>query len=126
MPTKRSIKVVAIAPYVVAALLCYLIGWQESALHGPSDYSSIFHSQNAGGGAGVTLAAHQPASRRKTPPERMLVVPKMRKDDVSWLDIWLPDLPKTVYTPDDPTTPHHVPKNRGLEAEVGPWDLDRK
>lgn len=46
----------------------------------------------------------------------MLVVPKLAKDDISWLSVWLPGIPHTIYDIGDPSAPHHVPANRGKEA----------
>lgn len=68
------------------------------------------------GGQAAALAGIPEHSRI---PERTLVVPKLAHDDISWLSIWLPDVPRTIYTPGDPTTPHPVPgHNTGKEAST--------
>ncbi|OJD40468.1 uncharacterized protein BKCO1_100091 [Diplodia corticola] len=50
---------------------------------------------------------------------RVLVVPRMRDEDVSWIDgvrEEMPDLQTAVYVMDDPWADFHVPKNKGRES----------
>jgi hypothetical protein len=49
---------------------------------------------------------------------RMIVVPKMKKEDISWLDEEFPDTGKAIYVVDDRKAPLHPPKNKGNEAMV--------
>jgi hypothetical protein len=49
---------------------------------------------------------------------RVIVVPKMKKEDTSWLDEEFPDPLKAIYVVDDRKTPLHPPKNKGNEAMV--------
>ena len=39
---------------------------------------------------------HAQAENRRT-PDRMIVVPKTRKDDICWLSVYLPQIRHTVY-----------------------------
>ncbi|KAL9124769.1 MAG: hypothetical protein Q9217_005931 [Psora testacea] len=56
------------------------------------------------------------------PPEasysRVMVVPRMKDEDVSWMNEELPDLNVTVYVANDPMSPLHPPKNKGHEVMV--------
>lgn len=50
---------------------------------------------------------------------RVLVVPRMKNEDVSWIDDVreeLPDLQTAVYVMDDPWADFRVPKNKGRES----------
>jgi hypothetical protein len=49
---------------------------------------------------------------------QIIVVPKMKAEDISWLEQELPDTPKAVYVVDDRRAPLHPPKNKGNEAMV--------
>ena len=49
-------------------------------------------------------------------PDRMIVVPKMQKDDISWLSVYLPQIRHTVYAVDNTNAPFHPPVNKGNEA----------
>jgi hypothetical protein len=49
---------------------------------------------------------------------RTVVVPKMKSEDISWLDEELSDTPKAIYVVDDKKAPLHPPKNKGNEAMV--------
>lgn len=58
-----------------------------------------------------------------------IVIPKTKKEDLTWLQIELPDAPLMVYEVDNPNAVNKVPKNKGREAMVctpGPrprfWD----
>ncbi|KAJ9649003.1 hypothetical protein H2201_002085 [Coniosporium apollinis] len=53
-----------------------------------------------------------------TPYTRILVIPRLKTQDVSWITTELPDLPTAIYTVDDPSAPLTVPKNKGHEAMV--------
>ncbi|KAJ9611213.1 hypothetical protein H2200_004396 [Cladophialophora chaetospira] len=78
----------------------YIYGENDpKALYDPS----LFHS-----------GAAKPAGQNYT---RMLVMGRLAKEDVSWLDKDLPDLPKTIYIVD---APDHsgLPANKGHEGMV--------
>ncbi|KAI4193962.1 MAG: hypothetical protein LQ350_008045 [Teloschistes chrysophthalmus] len=49
---------------------------------------------------------------------RVVVIPKMKEDDVSWIAEELPKLDLAIYIADDPTTLMHPPKNKGHEVMV--------
>ncbi|TID26442.1 hypothetical protein E2P81_ATG00916 [Venturia nashicola] len=49
---------------------------------------------------------------------RTIVVPKLKKEDTSWLDEEFPNTPKAVYVVDDRNASLHPPKNKGNEAMV--------
>lgn len=52
----------------------------------------------------------------KRAPERMIVVPKMQEDDISWLSVYLPQIRHTIYAVDNVNAPFHPPVNKGNEA----------
>lgn len=47
-----------------------------------------------------------------------LVVARMTKENVTWLDNYLTDWKKVIYVVDDPKAEHTVPVNKGREAMV--------
>ena len=47
---------------------------------------------------------------------RMLVVPSLKDDDVSWIKSELPEIDTAIYVADDPAAPLHPPKNKGHEV----------
>lgn len=49
---------------------------------------------------------------------RVLVVPRIQKENITWMDQELPDIEKVVYVADDPHAPLHPPENKGHEAMV--------
>jgi len=49
---------------------------------------------------------------------KTIVVPKLKREDTSWLDEELPDIPKTIYVVDDEQARLRPPKNKGREAMV--------
>ncbi|KAL9117853.1 MAG: hypothetical protein Q9187_005605 [Circinaria calcarea] len=58
-----------------------------------------------------------PTSQSTVPSyDRTLVVARLKKEDVSWIQNELPDLHTAIYVVDDPTAEFHVPKNKGHEA----------
>jgi hypothetical protein len=46
------------------------------------------------------------------------VVPRLKKEDVSWIQKEVPDLQTAIYVVDDPKAPLHPPKNKGHEVMV--------
>lgn len=49
---------------------------------------------------------------------RVLVVPRLRDDDISWIAEELSDLKVAVYVANDPTASWHPPKNKGHEVMI--------
>ena len=49
---------------------------------------------------------------------RILVVPRMRRENVDWLKEELPDLQTAIYVADDPNAPLHPPENKGHEVMI--------
>src|SRR2546430_3170769 len=49
---------------------------------------------------------------------RLLVMPRTKAEDVTWLEEHLPDLQAAIYVADDPTAPLHPPKNKGHEVMI--------
>ena len=47
---------------------------------------------------------------------RVMIVPSLKNDDVSWIQKELPDIDTAIYVADDPTAPLHPPKNKGHEV----------
>lgn len=47
-----------------------------------------------------------------------VVIPKTKKEDISWMQRELPDMPLVVYEVDNPNAKYKVPKNKGREAMV--------
>ena len=47
-----------------------------------------------------------------------LVVARMQHEDASWLDQYLPQWQKSIYTVDDPSASLTVPRNKGRESMV--------
>ena len=67
----------------------------------------------------------QPAFRPGVPKApgsnytRTLVAPRMKEEDISWMDEELPsDIVRKIYVADDPHAPLHPPKNKGNEVMV--------
>ncbi|MCJ1384001.1 hypothetical protein MMC17_007116 [Xylographa soralifera] len=49
-------------------------------------------------------------------PSRTLVVARLKKEDVSWIQQNLPDIQTAIYVVDDPSAEYSVPRNKGHEA----------
>lgn len=49
---------------------------------------------------------------------RLLVVPKTKNEDISWMDSELSLLPRIAYVANDPTARYHPPKNKGNEVMI--------
>ncbi len=49
---------------------------------------------------------------------RVMVVPRMREEDITWITDELPDMSVTVYVADDPSVSLHPPRNKGHEVMV--------
>lgn len=47
---------------------------------------------------------------------KMLVVPRTRREDTSWIEWELPDWKTAIYAADNPNAPLHPPKNKGHEV----------
>lgn len=83
--------------------------------------STLFNITTAGD---KTLYAPQPnfIPGIPKPPgtnySKILVIPKMKKEDVGWIAEELPDWDTAIYVPDDPKAPLHPPKNKGHEVMI--------
>ncbi|OJD15425.1 hypothetical protein AJ78_04325 [Emergomyces pasteurianus Ep9510] len=49
---------------------------------------------------------------------RALIVPRLQKEDTSWISAELKDVEEFIYVVDDPSAPLHPPLNKGHEAMV--------
>ena len=85
----------------------------------------------SGGSQGVTLSRHYKSERQdagypgalsslnsREVYSRIMVVPRMSTESMSWLDEELPGLRTIHYTADDVLAPHHPPMNKGHEVVV--------
>lgn len=87
-------------------------------------------SQNFGMGDYYTHAPERPSTpqiefRPGTPKPpgsnytKGLVVPRVKDEDVGWMDEALPpEIHRAIYVADDPTAPLHPPKNKGHEVMI--------
>lgn len=49
---------------------------------------------------------------------RVMVIPRMKEEDITWISDELPDIDLAVYVANDPTAPLHPPKNKGHEVII--------
>ena len=49
---------------------------------------------------------------------RVMIIPRMKEDDIGWITKELPDTNMVVYVADDPGAPLHPPKNKGHEVMI--------
>ncbi|KAJ5899870.1 hypothetical protein N7495_004614 [Penicillium taxi] len=49
---------------------------------------------------------------------KMLVIPRLKTEDVDWIERELPGWGTAIYTADDPHAPLHPPKNKGHEVMI--------
>jgi hypothetical protein len=47
-----------------------------------------------------------------------MVIPKTKKEDISWMEKEIPEWPLVVYEVDNPEAKNKVPQNKGREAMV--------
>ncbi|KFY35040.1 hypothetical protein V494_06259 [Pseudogymnoascus sp. VKM F-4513 (FW-928)] len=93
------------------------------------------HDEDAGGMQSVEDEGQPEVAMGKTPETfpggkakppgstytKMLIVPKTKKEDTSWIDQNFPPgggLNTSMYIADDPTAPLHPPKNKGNEVMI--------
>ena len=83
----------------------------------PSDQSSSEVVENSGGGTGTDQIKVECCSLKEgsPAPEKMIVVARYR-EDVSWLPIYLGDIPFIVYSKEEPASPFNVAPNLGQEV----------
>ena len=48
----------------------------------------------------------------------IMVIPRTKAEDISWMDVEIPSIPKAIYIADDPSAPLHPPKNKGHEVMI--------
>jgi hypothetical protein len=66
-----------------------------------------------------STAATSPAIKTLSPSyTRTLVVARLEREDVSWIQDGLPGIQTAIYVVDKPTDPYHIPTNKGHEAMV--------
>ncbi|KAL9605806.1 MAG: hypothetical protein Q9179_000992 [Wetmoreana sp. 5 TL-2023] len=65
---------------------------------------------------GTTLFPGSPRSNSNY--SRVMVIPRMQEDDISWIAKELPGLDLSVYVADDPGASVHPPRNKGHEVMV--------
>src|SRR3954454_1028700 len=72
------------------------------------------------GNSKSTPKARQPfyPGAPKSNYSRILVLPKLKSENVNWISQELPDIPAAIYEVDNPSTEYHVPKHKGHEAMV--------
>ncbi|KAL1652265.1 hypothetical protein SLS58_000392 [Diplodia intermedia] len=147
MPLARRSTLTAIS-LLALCLVFYYLAWQpalpplrSSRPRPPPTTAPYDHAADSDDGRlGFTRPSAGPASsaatplRALTPDEdpfrpgipkadgnysRVLVVPRMKNEDVSWIDEvreQLPDLQTAIYVMDDPWADFRVPKNKGRES----------
>ena len=49
---------------------------------------------------------------------RVMVIPRMKDENISWIADELPDLNTVIYVANDPSAPLHPPKNKGHEVMI--------
>lgn len=50
--------------------------------------------------------------------QKLLIIPKTKREDTTWMDEQLPDIDKAIYVADDPDAPLHPPRNKGHEVMI--------
>lgn len=92
---------------------------------GSGSYQNPTVPNSYGNDNAFTVHGRQPFSPGVAKPPgsnytRILVVPKLKSESVSWIAQELPDLKTAIYHVDDPSVggPYQVPKNKGHEAMV--------
>ena len=66
-----------------------------------------------------TTTTLNPVSRMpRSNYSRLIVIPRMGEDDVTWISTELPGLDVSVYVADDPGASLHPPKNKGHEVMI--------
>jgi hypothetical protein len=81
----------------------------KSYLYGETDPAKLYDHEHFSPGVA------KPAGENYT---RVLVMGRLAKEDVSWLEKELPGLPRKVYVVDDPPEKSGLPANKGHEAMV--------
>ena len=80
-----------------------------------SKYDDIFNAE-----AGIRKAQLYPG--RPDPLgatyTRVMVIPRMKDENISWIADELPDLNTVIYVANDPSAPLHPPKNKGHEVMI--------
>ncbi|KAL8774695.1 MAG: hypothetical protein Q9209_000634 [Squamulea sp. 1 TL-2023] len=100
-------------------------GFEDTMISFPSLIGPVAsrhrHSENddqpAPQRAGVTkFVPGSPDPRSKY--SRIMVIPRMQEDDITWMLKELPGLDVSVYVANDPTASSHPPKNKGHEVMI--------
>ena len=80
----------------------------------------LLGSSGSTGRSGDTLhlASQQYVTTSSTDYNRVIVIPRVSNDNVSWVEELIPDENVIVYTADDQQSNRHPPKNKGNEAMI--------
>lgn len=119
-----------IIPFVFVFLALTLVWWYLHAVPGAGPSLATWKPQTLPPGNrpslrgdpldfGLPLRFSDPV--RKPPGSNYtykIVVPKTKKEDISWMETEIPDAPLVVYEVDNPDAEHKIPKNKGREAMV--------
>ncbi|KAF2435406.1 hypothetical protein EJ08DRAFT_580594 [Tothia fuscella] len=123
----RYIVLAFLAIFLITFLSHYRDKWKHVAINDFAATGSILQQELDSLSADIPGNRTPPDSNTKYPHgkpipnheyTRMIVVPKKKAEDTTWLDTELPDTPKAVYVVDDWWAPLRPPKNKGNEAMV--------
>lgn len=89
--------------------------------HNSSSSGSSSNGEDAAWSVGYKESPFRPGVAK--PPgstySKMLIVPRMSEEDVSWIhEAFGDDLQTSIYVADDPSAAHHPPKNKGHEVMI--------
>ncbi|KAF2241768.1 hypothetical protein BU26DRAFT_170023 [Trematosphaeria pertusa] len=104
-------------PAAVALLLLVLFWHNHGARHSPYPLVPLDGNDAVGtnGKPPFYPGIAKPPGSNYT---RILVVPKTKDEDISWIQIELPELQTAIYEVDKPDAKLQIPKNKGHEAMV--------
>ena len=95
--------------------------WHEDAVLESSTRSSIGQTYNNVAVSTNLLTMEYRAGAPKVPGSnysQVLVVPRLRNDNVSWIERELPGINTAVYVANEPTAKSHPPLNKGHEVMI--------
>ncbi|KAF2095613.1 hypothetical protein NA57DRAFT_79331 [Rhizodiscina lignyota] len=119
MPSRRRLLLAAATLACIIFVLILRRGSIEQTLGGDLQIpgaSSWLSNVNIG--SALPKLSHGGVTHSDKNYTRLLVVPTMKGNDISWLDQELPTLDKITYVADDRTAPYHPPKNKGNEVMI--------
>ena len=80
-----------------------------------SKYDDIFNAEADTRKARLYPGRPNPSDATHT---RVMVIPRMKDENISWIADELPDLNSVIYVANDPSAPLHPPKNKGHEVMI--------